>query len=65
MTTLKVDQSAIGKRAELAVTVAHEAFAGKQGVIAKAIKSRNEYLVRLDDGSSYFAFAGNVNVLNG
>lgn len=55
-----VDVTKIGAEATLAPTARDQSLVGRRAVVAKAIKSRGEYLLRFDHGQSYYAFARNV-----
>jgi hypothetical protein len=57
---MPIDKTIIGARVTLGPNVTHKQFSGLSGIVHKAIASRNEYAVRLDDGRTYYANPENV-----
>lgn len=56
----KTDQTKIGARCVLTDGVRDQTKIGMRGIVTKAIKTKGEYLVILDSGARYYAFARNV-----
>lgn len=56
----KTDPTKIGARCILTDGVRDQTKAGARGIVAKAVKTKGEYLVILDSGARYYAFARNV-----
>jgi hypothetical protein len=59
----RVDANNKGRPCMLGAGVRHESYIGLKGHVEKAIKSRNVYAVRLEDGRLYDAIPNNVVLL--
>lgn len=60
----KTDPANLGARATLLPTARDQSLVGVPATIQKIVKTRGEYLLKFDDGRSYYAFARNIALLD-